>query len=230
MSTRQHELARPRDELGDQRVNARAVAPRQDVVDRDAVPARIRRRHVDAAARRVDAEVLPEIGELERAADRVRLRQRRGVADAVQMQQQAADRVRRASAVVEQLGTIGVPCLDGVLREGIEEIGEQRCRESVLGKRARERSEHLGPARRRRLPDRDRVQVGAEGGEVGETRFGRRVAFVGDVVGRAREAVDRDDRRTKLRRAEPGGHREVFIVIDAHRLGFSMRPRSATGS
>ena len=44
---------------------------------------------------------------------------------------------------------------------------------------------------------RYRMQVGAIRGEIGEPLRWRRVAFVGDVVGGAREAVDRGDRRAQ---------------------------------
>jgi hypothetical protein len=151
------------------------------------------------------------------------------------MQQEAADRVRRAAAVVEQFAAVGVARLGGVLRERVEQIGEQRHRRATLRQLDGERSEHLRPARRRRGAGGDRDEVGAKRRQVGEALVGRRLAFVGDVVGGSREAVDRDDRRTQLRRTQPGGHREVLVVIDAHRLGFSMlasngRLAVATGS
>ena len=41
----------------------------------------------------------------------------------------------------------------------------------------------------------DRVERALEGVEPGQPLLGRRVAFVGDVVGGARKAIDRDDRR-----------------------------------
>jgi hypothetical protein len=43
---------------------------------------------------------------------------------------------------------------------------------------------------------------------------GRRATFVGDVVGRPCEAVDRDDRGTVARRDEHGRNGEVFVVAD----------------
>ena len=225
---REHQLARPGDELGDQRADPVAVAQREQIVDRDAVALRVGRRHVDAAARCVAADVLPEIRELERAADRVGARERDRVVDAVKVKQQAADRVGRAATVVEQPRAVGVAGLHGVGREGVEQVREKRGRQTVSCDGAGQRSEHLGPAGRRRGSRGDGEQVGAERGEVGDARFRCRIAFVGDVVGRAREAVDRADRRTQLRRAEPGGNRELLVMIDAHRVRFSM-PRALRG-
>jgi len=167
-------------------------------------------------SRGIDAEVLPEVGELQRAADGVGPGQRASVVDAVEMKQQATDRVCRATAVIEQLGAVGVARLGGVLRERVEQVGEERHGQAMSGQLNGQRPEHLGPARRWRPTGRDRHEISAKRGQVGEARVGRRIAFIGDVVGRAGEAVDRNDRRTKLRRTQPGGHRKVFVVIDAH--------------
>ena len=54
------------------------------------------------------------------------------------MQQQAADRIGRAAAVLEQLGEVGVVLLGHVLREGVEQIVEQGERQAVRGDDARQ--------------------------------------------------------------------------------------------
>ena len=43
------------------------------------------------------------------------------------------------------------------------------------------------------------------------------LAFVGNIVGGARKVVDRLHRRPQGGRAQHRGHREVFVVLDAHR-------------
>jgi hypothetical protein len=57
----------------------------------------------------------------------------------------------------------------------------------------------------------DRPFVAAQGGEA----FARgRVALVGEVVGVAREAVDRGDRAPLAPRHQQRGDREVFVVVE----------------
>ncbi len=73
---RQHQRARPGDELADERVHPLAVAAREKLLAGDAVARRVGGGHVEPAAARVEAEVLPEVGELQRRADRVRAGQR----------------------------------------------------------------------------------------------------------------------------------------------------------
>ena len=67
-----------------------------EVFARQAVAGAVGQRQVEAPARQVHAQVLPEVDQLQRAADGVALRQRVGVVHAVQVQQQAPDRVGRA--------------------------------------------------------------------------------------------------------------------------------------
>ena len=78
-------------------------------------------RDVEPAAGDVDPQVLPEVGELQGGADRVGAGQEVAAADAVEMEQQAADRVRRAPAVIEQQRAVGVARDRDVLDEGIEQ-------------------------------------------------------------------------------------------------------------
>ena len=105
---RQHQLARPGDTRRPARAPRRCPRRASSSIGVDAVARAVGERQVEAAARQVDAQVLPEVDELQRGADGVRRAQRRGVVDAVEVQQQAADRVGRAAAVVEQLGAVGV--------------------------------------------------------------------------------------------------------------------------
>ena len=99
------------------------------------------------------------------------------VVHAVEVQQQAADRVGRAAAVVEQLGAVGIACavarLLDVLHEGGEQVGQQRLGQREVAHGLRERAEDFGPARRRCRAARGGGEVGAEGAQVVEP-LGRR--------------------------------------------------------
>ncbi len=59
-------------------------------------------RQVDASLAPVDRDVLPEIGELQRRADRVAFDAALRVVGLVQREQQAPDRIRRAAAIVDE--------------------------------------------------------------------------------------------------------------------------------
>ena len=62
----------------------------------------------------------------------------------------------------------------------------------------------------------DRVDRVFECRERGQPVRRRCIAFVGEVVGGAREAVDRDDRRPQPRGDEPRRHGKVLVMIDRH--------------
>ena len=119
-------------------------------------------------------------------------------------------------------------CLHDVLREGVEQVGEQR-RAAGDGARSPRPAGRTPRASAATAARPARPRAGRRGRRPGRrgARAGRRVAFVGDVVGGAREAIDRGDRRAQPRRAQPGGDREVLVVVDAHRRRFSM-PRAST--
>jgi hypothetical protein len=59
-----------------------------------------------------------------------------------QMQQQAAHRVGGASAVVQQLGEIGIAFLPDVLDEGVEQVAEQLQRQAIVGNDRPQAQEH----------------------------------------------------------------------------------------
>jgi hypothetical protein len=68
---------------------------------------------------------------------------------------------------------------------------------------------------------RHRHQVGAKCGQIGQALRGRGVALVGQVIGRAREAVDGDDGRPQRRRAQQRRDREIFVMFGTHRTRLS---------
>ena len=103
-----HQAARPFDQVADERVHRRAVVAGAQRLRLDAMTPAIGFGHVEAATSRVATEVLPEVGELQRRAYGVGAGQGVGGVDAVEMKEEAADRIGRAPAVVEQRGAVGV--------------------------------------------------------------------------------------------------------------------------
>jgi len=59
--------------------------------------------------------------------------------------------------------------------------------------------------------------------------IGGALAFVGKVVGGAREPVDRDDRAALARRHEERGDGEVLVMTDRHGFALGRRRRPTTG-
>jgi hypothetical protein len=90
---------------------------------------------------------------------------------------------------------------------------QQRRVERVTLRRLRQRAEHLRPARGV-LALQGGVEFGAVGRELGQAIARAVIAFVGHVVGQAREAVDGGHGRAQRRRAQPGGDGEVLVVVD----------------
>ena len=143
------------------------------------------------------------------------------IAPPADAQDEPADRVGRAPAVVEQVGPRGVARHGGVLAKRADEVLEQRRRQRALAHRRAERRED---GRRRSPPScgSRTVDVGGRAAmdrgveprqplvEPRVPQVERRVAFVGDVVGQPAQ------RRTPRRReAACGG------AADARRPGSS---------
>ena len=113
-----------------------------------------------------------------------------------QVQHQAADRVGRAAAVVEQFRVIGVALLDDILGEGVEQIAEELERQRVLANDLGQRDEQRCL---RSSAGGDAIQFRLICSEAGQPFLRRRVAFVGNVVGRPCKAIDDLDRPTQGR-------------------------------
>src|SRR4051812_21341438 len=123
------------------------------------------------------------------------------------MQEQAADRVGGAPAVIEQLGIVGIALLGHVLREGVEQVAEQLQRKAMFPHDFPDLVEQrLG----------GRIELLAVALQLLQAYFWQVVAFVGEVVGGAREAIDDLDRRAQRSRKEERCHREIFVMADRH--------------
>ena len=103
--------------------------PGREIVEPGAGGAPFRLRHVEPAARPVDGEVLPEVGELQRGADRVGPAVEPLVVVAEQAQHQSSDRIRRPPAVVVDLGPRAIAGDGHVLPERRQQRFEQGHRE-----------------------------------------------------------------------------------------------------
>jgi len=177
-------------------------------------------RYVLTTARPIDAQVLPEVDQLQGSADGVGLRQGARPVDAIQMQQQPAYRVGRSAAVIQQLGSRLVGRVAHVLLESVQQIGQQGLRQSEARHAGSQRGKHFAPARTGQATAVDRLQVLPVFPQVGQALRGASIALVGDIVCRACKVVDRRDGWAQGRRTQDRRHRKVFIVLDAHGSGF----------
>ena len=160
-------------------------------------------RHVEPADPPVVAEVLPEVGQLQRGAQRVRRSIERVVAVAGDAQHETADRIGRSTAVIQHVAPRGVAGRHGILTERAHEIVEQRDGQVERPDRVADRGQNRSsrsvvpgsPARRAESGATIRrdgaMQAGLPRAQLGLPLAGRRRAFVGDVVGDPREGIER---------------------------------------
>jgi hypothetical protein len=115
----------------------------------------------------------------------------------VEAKHEPADGVGGTAAIVEQVFEGGVPRGRHVLAEGGQEVAQQRERQAMT-------SDGDGQLRKRRLDGRRAGGDGVERPfvtvERGQAVAGSEVAFIREVVGRTREAVDRVHGRPQRRR------------------------------
>jgi hypothetical protein len=112
-------------------------------------------RHVATAPPQIDAEILPEVGELERRADRVGERPALLVVISEQRQDQTPDRVRRVAAIFEQIGESGERLEGRVVAKRAEQRPQRIDRQIALADRLAEGDEH----RMGRHPAQTRVEL-----------------------------------------------------------------------
>ena len=146
------------------------------------------------------------IDDLQRGAQRV-VGGHRPCDFAMQVEHEAADRRRRIAAVVHQLVPVGVAPLGDVAAEGFQQIERMAVRE-IRAPAGQTRSAFAFRAGAG-LAAQPRLQPI----ELGKLLpgIGRRV--VGDIVGRAREPVEGQDRRAQLGAHEPRGHRKILVPV-----------------
>ena len=149
--------------------------------------------------------VLKMVDHLQRIAQRVVERpQRRRFA--MQVEDEPADRRRRIAAVVHQLSPIRIASLGDVAAEGFQEI------ERVAVGQAPRLQSYAQPfafGAGACLAAQARLQAF----ELGQLPLWRGGLVVGDIVGRAREAVEGEDGRPQLGAHQPRGHREILVPM-----------------
>src|SRR5215468_4058146 len=118
------------------------------VIVADLEPGHLILRQVDSILPYVDFHILPKSGELQRRANAIRKAVQALLAVTEQKQDQTADRVRRARAIIENLVEIGIAPFDHVLLEGRKQVAKQLNRQPQFSGRFRERDEDrvVGPA------------------------------------------------------------------------------------
>src|SRR3954469_4099836 len=123
------------------------------------------------------------------------------------MQQQAADWIGRAAAVVEQLCVVGVALFRHVLAEGVQQVAKQLQRKPMFP--------HDFPDVMEQRLSRG-IELLAVALQLFQAYFWRITAFVREVIGVAREAIDHLDRRAQRSRKEERCHREILVMADRH--------------
>jgi hypothetical protein len=156
----------------------------------------------------IGPQVLQVVEDLQGRAERIGWGVGRRIL-AVETQEEAPDGVGGAGAVAEKLGPIGIARLDGVLPEGVEQEACFREPGPVVGRNGVERRRfgQGGVARDEGL---------LHGVEPGELLGRRQEGGVGDVVRRAHEAVEGENRSAFRARQGEGGDGEVLVAV---RLG-----------
>ncbi len=155
------------------------------------------------------AQILPEVGQLKRRAERVRGRIEIVPPIAEDAKDQAADGIRRSAAVVEHLGPRRVASRRHILPKRAQEIGEQSDRQIEALDRVVKGEEHgvgigcrqSAAGRRRWHPPnsaRERVESSPiRQATAVETLGGTQSRFVGEIVGDSRKGVDGGDVRAQ---------------------------------
>src|ERR1019366_4910104 len=90
----------------------------------------------------IDADVLPEIRQLQSGANVIGEEMQLLLPLAVQQQDEPADRVRAAAAIIEHFGKIRVAAFDHVLLESREQVGEEAERQIEFADRLMQRDEN----------------------------------------------------------------------------------------
>ena len=135
------------------------------------------------------------------------------VADAVEVQQQAPDRVGRAAAVIHQFGLVGVTGLVHVLLKSAEQVAQQGQGQLPLADLRGQGVKHSGPAAGCGLALCAGSQIGFVERQVLRSLGGAGLAFVGQVVGGAGEVVNGHHGRPQMRWTQDGGDRKVFVMV-----------------
>ena len=195
-------------DLGGQQAAESVVdLPPREHLGRVAEAALLRHRQIDAAHFVVACHVLPEIGQLQARADRVRQLRPLARMALAQVENQPADRVGRVAAVVGQLGQIVVAADPLILTKGHQKIDERVDRNVKP-------PDGLRQGDKNRVPDLARIAI-AElfFPPVQQCKaFLRFARLVGQVIGPAAVGIDVIKMLPQPSRQEPTDDSEVLVV------------------
>ncbi|MNC86490.1 hypothetical protein D3C83_21580 [compost metagenome] len=152
-------------------------------------------RQVNAAHPEIEFDILPEVDELQRRADRVGVLEISGRGAVEEMQEQTADRVGGAPAVVEHFGKVRVALADDILGKCGEQVVESAEREPVIADHAGEIGEPAGIGR---LPALDFAQLPAKTLKLLQPDVVGGISLVGEIVRIPGKTVDQCYRIAKL--------------------------------
>ena len=113
-----------------------------------------------------------------------------------------------------------------VLLESVEQVVQQGSGQREVPDAAGQRVEHSLPLPGGAAAREHVLQIGPVGGQLLQPKADRRIPFVSDVVRSAREVVNRGHGGPQGRRTQPGRHRKVFVVIDAHDVDCRYAPKA----
>ncbi len=178
-------------------------------------------RHVQSSQPPVAADVLPEVRQLQRRAQRVGGPVELLIVVARNPQHETAHRVCRSPAVVEHVVPRLVPVRRDILTKRAEQILEEL---------------HRKVARANRLSNREKYLIGRIAGFGLYTRVqpvlpivqqpqalnGRPTALVGKVIRRARKRIERRHVRAHGGGQQPRRNREILVVRARHPLARSI--------
>ena len=133
----------------------------------------------------------------------------------MEVQEQAADRIGRAAAVVEERGERRVAKRDVTSCRNAERRSRNGVKRQARDGRSRRRAPRTVP-RPAAGPRRSRRARARSGRDAASRVRGRRVTLVGDVVGSAREPVDRDHRRPLRTWQQERRDRKVLVMGGRH--------------
>ena len=178
-----------------------------DVVFADFEAAQVFEREIDAALGVIDADVLPEIRQLQRGAGEVGELLALGIAISAEIEHEMADGIRGVVAIGQDV-VEGFEARDGlILAEGDEQVGE-----FVLGN---VELAHGFSQRHEYWMFRSAFVAGIEFvlPLIEEFERGRGVAdFVAQIVGDAAVGVDVEEMLAQAAGKEPTGDGEIFVV------------------
>src|SRR5205823_3056169 len=131
-----------------------------------------------------------------------------------------ADRIGGAAAVIEQVFEGRVARRQDVLPEGRQEVAQRRQRQTMAAYRGRELRKGWLRRQGSRFDRRKRTFVTIERRQ---SRLRDDIALVREVVGSAREAVDRGDGRPQAFGHEPRRDRKGFVMSARHAKSGALR-------